>query len=330
MADLNTLIDDGVLRYDGYEGAKFGKLTVVGWNGKYGNPKKYIVTCESCSADSELHGEGYFAISKGHLTRNCVPCGCTDKCNWTEDQYIVRLKRVCENTGLVFKGWANKFTTANKTLVDADCQEHGKIGNTTISFMLDKKFVKGCRGCFAIRMGNFKRKDDDILVNRFMQSGGYPEGTVFSRSDRLDKNGHKKYWNVYCPDCDTYGESHIVGLCKGSRCCKCSLQRPQETYINLVKDGDDVVAIKFGVANLSLERIKRQNFRSIYSVVNYGVWSYPDVMSCKGAERTCMHSVPVGVLSKTEMPDGYTETTFPSNIEDVIRIFEEYGGVRNI
>lgn len=330
MANLEDLIEDGVMKYDGYEGTKIGNLTVVGWNGLYQNTKKYIVTCSVCSLDKELHGEGLFAISKGHFVRGCIPCGCTDKCNWSEEQYKVRVKRVCDKVGLIFHGWVGDFTTANKTLVDIECPDHGRVGKTGISFILDSRFIKSCRSCFAIRMGDCMRKDDQIMIDTFMASGGYSIGTIFSRSDRLDKNGHKKYWHVYCPDCDSSGEAHIVGFYKGSKCCECSVQTPKETYINLITDGAEVVAIKFGVANNSLVRIKDQKSGCIFDMSIYGVWVYPDSKSCKGAERTCMHSMPVGVLTKEEMPDGYTETTFPSNIDSIIKIFEEYGGVRNI
>ena len=330
MANLEDLLNGEPMHYDGFEGTQYGDLTVVGWNGKYGNPKKYIVSCETCKEDPGLHGEGLFAMSKGHLKRGCIPCGCTDKCNWTEDQYKIRVKRVCDAIGLVFNGWANEFTTANKTLVDADCIDHGKIGNAPISFVLDSRFVKSCRGCFAIRMGNFKRKDDSVMIKMFMDTGCYAEGTIFTRSEREDKHGHKKYWYMDCPDCGESGEGHLVGLYKGTRSCACSGNRQQETYINLLMDKESVIAIKFGIANLSTERIKRQNQLSIYDVINYGVWTYPTVKDCRNAERYCLNNLTTKVISKEEMPDGYTETTFPSNLDLVIAIFEGHGGVRNI
>jgi hypothetical protein len=68
----------------------------------------------------------------------------------------------------------------------------------------------------------------------------------------------------------------------------------------------------------------------MYELTNYGVWTYPTVRQCRDAEITCKRNLETGVLSKLEMPDGYTETTFPSNIDRVIDIFEENGGVRNI
>lgn len=87
---------------------------------------------------------------------------------------------------------------------------------------------------------------------------------------------------------------------------------------------------KFGIANMSSERIRRQNQLSIYDIINYGIWTYPTVKACRDAERYCLNNLTTKVITKEEMPDGYTETTFPSNIDLVISIFEEHGGVRNI
>jgi hypothetical protein len=330
MANIKDLMGEDEVKIDGYVGTVLGNLTVVGWNGKHGNPKKYIVSCSVCKEDPELHGEGLFAMAKGHLERGNKPCGCTDKCNWTEEQYKVRAARACLNKGLVFKGWVDKLTTANKTKVVVECPVHGDFNTMVLSFILIDGGHKGCAGCFSIRMGDFKRKDDEFMINTFMSSGGFAQGTKFTRTETLDKYGHKKYWLIECPDCNTSGEAHMVGLYKGSRPCACAKSRPQETYINLIKDGENVVAIKFGVANLARERIKTQHSKSIYDIVNYGVWNYPTIMECKSAERLCLRSMETGVISKEEMPDGYTETTFPYNIDKVISIFEQGGGIRNI
>lgn len=329
MANLKDLLNGEELQYDGFEGTQYGNLTVVGWNGKYQNDKKYIVECSICKQDPELHGEGLFIASKGHLKKH-TPCGCSPRASWTEAQYIIRAKRAAEGKGVTFKGWYLGFNGSNFTKVSLECPIHGDYSGPLLCFLLGSSKHSGCMGCKADNMGNFKRKDDQVMINTFMASGGFSEGTKFTRTDTLDKYGHKKYWLIECPDCNTSGEAHMVGLYKGSRPCACTNSRPQETYINLLKDGDNVVAIKFGVANLSHERLKTQHSRSVYDVVNYGVWTYPTIMDCKSAERTCIHSMETGVISKLEMPDGYTETTHSSNIDLVIRIFEEYGGVRNI
>lgn len=330
MANLKDLLNGEEIQYDGFEGAQFGNLTVIGWNGKYANDKRYIVSCAICKEDPELFGEGLFASSKGHL-KNYLPCGCAVKPQWTEEQYKIRCDRAAKTQGLIFKGWSTEFTVMKDTKVLLECPDHGEYGSMMLSYLVGKNFLhKGCPGCFAVRMGNFKRKDDQVMIDMFMATGCYAEGTVFTRSERVDKYGHKKYWYMDCPDCGESGEGHLVGLYKGARSCACSGNRQQETYINLVMNKEDVVAIKFGIANMSTERIRRQNQLSIYDVINYGVWTYPTVKDCRDAERYCLNNLTTKVISKEEMPDGYTETTFPSNLDLVMAIFEEHGGVRNI
>lgn len=330
MANWEDLIGDGEIQFDGFEGTIYGDLTVLGWNGKYGNNKKYIVSCSVCRQDPELHGSGLFAMSKGHLNRKCLPCGCAEKPNWTEDQYKIRARRAAEEKGIKFKGWSSEYRNSNFTKVLLECPTHGDYAGSLLCYLLDKKQATGCPDCKADGMGNLKRKDNSAMIKMFMDTGCYAEGTRFTRSERVDSQGYKRYWHMDCPDCGESGEGHLVGLYKGTRSCACSGNRQQETYINLLMDKEDVVAIKFGIANLSSERIKRQNQLSIYKVINYGVWTYPTVKDCRDAERYCLNNLTTKVISKEEMPDGYTETTFPSNLDLVIAIFEEHGGVRNI
>lgn len=330
MANLKDLIEDGEpLQYDGFEGTQNGSLIVIGWNGKYYNEKRYIVSCSVCKEDPELFGEGLFSTSKVNFTKH-PPCGCAVKTKWSEEQYKVRARRAAEEKGVVFKGWSSEYRNSNFTKVLLECPTHGDYTGSLLCYLLDKKQATGCPDCKSDGMGNLKRKDDSVMIKMFMDSGCYAEGTIFTRSERVDKYGHKKYWYMDCPDCGESGEGHLVGLYKGTRSCACSGNRQQETYINLLMDKEDVVAIKFGIANLSTERIKRQNQLSIYEVVNYGVWTYPTVKDCRDAERYCLNNLTTKVITKEEIPDGYTETTFPSNLEPVIHIFEEHGGVRNI
>lgn len=332
MANLKELIPDGLLKYDGHESTQVSDskstLTVIGWNGLKGNYSKHIVTCSVCSTDAELHGEGYFAISKGHLNRGIKPCGCSIKCNWTEEQYKVRLRRACEAKGIIFKGWKEGFSTANATKAVLECPKHTEYSWCTLSYALDMSKKSGCPGCKADNMGNLKRVDDKVMIDKFISSGGFAEGTQFRRSDTLNAKGHKQRWYMYCPDCDTENETLLVSLSNGIRSCACSKNRPQETYLNLVKDGDIVVAVKFGVANVSVNRVKSQNRASLYTVENYAVWKYPDVNSCRLAERRCMQELNTGTVPKYTLPDGYTETVLPADIDKVISIYEQCGGLR--
>ena len=92
-------------------------------------------------------------------------------------------------------------------------------------------------------------------------------------------------------------------------------------------DNNNAVCIKFGIANNSKQRIKRQNSKSIYEIRQYQVYTFPTVQQCKKAERECKKELICGVISKTDMLDGYTETTCTSNLARVKSIYEKNGGV---
>lgn len=130
--------------------------------------------------------------------------------------------------------------------------------------------------------------------------------------------------------CEDHGEFYpsVTNFLKGRGCPSCSGKNQQECYINIVKDGDLPIAIKFGIARNSLRREVAQNKKSVYNVQNYAVWCFPDVFSCKDSERICKQTLVCGILPKSEMPDGYSETTSALNLEKIIEIYEENGGVR--
>ena len=58
-----------------------------------------------------------------------------------------------------------------------------------------------------------------------------------------------------------------------------------------------------------------------------GVWKFPSVAKCKKAERIIMSNV-VKVMNKYDMPDGYTETCDFSELDYIVKIYEEFGGVK--
>jgi hypothetical protein len=312
---------------------RFGKedqLQVVGWNGLRGNSRKYILKCSVCSSDAEMFKNGYFLSAKGHLTRDIVPCGCGVKYKWTEDQYKLRLKRIGETKGFQLIGWRDGFSTVKDTICVMQCDklDHG-TAYSVLSWVLDTRQKNfGCQQCKSEAVKKSRQKDDDYMIKTFMDTGAYHPDTVFTRSLRKDSYGWMKYWYMYCPDCDTIGEGHVVGIYQGARSCECSNRRQQQAYINLIKDVDEIIAIKYGIAIYSENRIKTQQTNCIYEMENYGVWKFDSVANCKAAERTCSTTLERNLLTKEEMKDGHTETTYPGNIERIIEIYESYGGIR--
>lgn len=113
----------------------------------------------------------------------------------------------------------------------------------------------------------------------------------------------------------------------GYRLCACERPRQRFAYINIISDQENILAIKYGIATNPEDRLKKQACKSIYSLRNFGVWEFPDYQSCRNAETFCKRNFPQS-LDREEMPDGFSETTYPYNIDKIINIYESHGGHR--
>lgn len=111
-------------------------------------------------------------------------------------------------------------------------------------------------------------------------------------------------------------------------CPMCSGNNQKEAYINIIKDGETELSAKFGIANNHKNRVYSQNLYSKFNISNIGVWKFKSVTSCKKAEIECKKSLTTSVVSKADMPDGFSETFNIIDIDVVIRIYEKFGGVR--
>lgn len=144
------------------------------------------------------------------------------------------------------------------------------------------------------------------------------------------ESGEVRAYNKIKVLCKDHGEFYpsATNFLKGRGCPSCSGKNQRECYINIIKDGELPIALKFGIAKNSATRVGSQNKKSAYIVENYAVWYFTDVFSCKDAERVCKQTLLCGILSKLEMPDGHSETTSVLNLEKIIQIYESKGGVR--
>ena len=297
------------------------QIKVLGWykrNRVRNGAKVYVVHCRECAEDPELFGEGYFESTKYDL-RRCLPCGCGIAPRWNEEQYVVLCTRKCETLGIKFLGWAENYRN-NKTACLLECKDHGVWSGTPISRLLFD--LKMCFKCSVDKIKSMGNKDDFEMIANFMSTGCFVEGTTFRRSHEYQK------WCVYCPICEEENTAFTGNIYKGRLPCSCS-KNQKIAYINLICDNDRPVAVKFGITNNVGTRIYLQNKKSVYKVDNIDFWTFSESKACKLAERECRESLDCGILSKEEMEDGHTETTYLYNIDKIIEIYESRGGIRN-
>lgn len=304
---------------------KEGQLTVIGWSGYGGTGKWYILTCSTCGMDSELHGNGHFRMKKGDLLKGAIPCACTRKPTWSAKQYEILCQRAAESKPFRYLGLAEDFRNS-LTYIKLECQTHGIWETANITRLIHD--ATGCPKCGIETVSEFKSKEDHDFINSFFAVGTFHPDTIFQKIDRQDVTGRRPYWLMHCPDCNSSGEATSSALRLGSRPCECSPQRQKQAYINFVYDGNDVVALKFGVANNFYRRLKEQRVYSSFKLENFGVWEFKTKLDCFSAERLCKETLLCPVLSKQELPDGWSETTPTYNVDKIISLYESCGGIR--
>lgn len=327
--NLEDLIDEKGLQQDEWSllRLRFGQerqLEVVGWSGRSAKGKKlYIVKCAKCFDDAELFGDGHFKIHKGSLILGVLPCGCSQRVSWSGEQYLTLCLRKSDELGYDFLGFeAENLTIAAK--IRMLCEKHGEWATGSIGKLLHRG--SGCPGCASEARAATKIKSNEVMTQSFFASGAFHPETKFWRSERKNSQGAKVYWCMYCPICEDTGEATSSGLQQGKLPCACSNQRQKESYINLICDGSNTVAVKFGIANNSKKRLKQQDYKSVYTLKQHSIYSFPSIQQCKQSERECKQELQCGILLRRDMPDGWSETTWVYNLEKIIEIYERNGG----
>lgn len=167
----------------------------------------YIVKCSTCAEDPELFGEGLFKSRKERLVRGVLPCGCSKRFNWTSEQYLVKIRRHCNTKNISFVGFVGEFCGL-KTKITMKCSVDENIWQTTIDAVLHAD-----NGCPKCNSGGHKLLDH-VMVNRFMNSGAFLQGTTFTRSSVPSKSGTMIMWDYRCPVCSS-DEYVLAGKCSG-------------------------------------------------------------------------------------------------------------------
>lgn len=244
-----------------------------------------------------------------------------------QDNWSLQSPTFGENSQLRVLGYFDEYTATNGNkyyiLFCSECElDHELFGSgvfrSTKHHLLGGRLPCGCSDTPKWSMDQWQ-----IKAERKAAEMGYTFNNFVG--------GWKGQRTKISLTCDKHGEwqsgrlEDFLG--KGCGCPSCSMHRQQECYINLVRDGDIAVAIKFGVAIDSTYRIKTQRSGCIYSIYQHSVFKFTSVGDCRAAEQKCKDSFACGILSKEEMSDGYTETTSLDNLPQVIEIFEKYGGM---
>lgn len=188
-----------------------------------------------------------------------------------------------------------------------------------------KKGTPACRCSGAYRWSQAQREYQ--IKKEMEQRAASGEPTYTFNGWVTDYNTPQSKFIYICPK---HGEqTSRVGnfLSGGCGCPRCVNHNQQHAYINLVIDVEGIPsALKFGIANDGLARLKQQNRTNLFQMEHIAVWNFPTVEACRAAETECKRTLDCGVLSCRELADGWSETTRLQNYDAVVAIYEKWGG----
>lgn len=326
----NGNIED--LKIDGLKNKMFYDYNihkVLGYYWKTTKRKVYVVKCNVCKDNPELFGDALFETSIENLLDGKPACACSRNTAWKEEEYTLRCLKEAELQQVEFKGWAEPFKgVATKCLLS--CAKHGEWKSCNISnFTVLHRSCPKCGEEKRVAAGVLHNtKPDDYYIEMFRATGSYHPDTKFTKIDRKAKNTNNQYWSIYCPVCEQYAECQQGHLQKGNTSCGCSFHQQTETYINLVKDKGEIIAVKFGISKNSKKRMETHNYNTPYDLEMFGIFKFEESINCKAAELECKQTLVCGVVERQLFHGGWTETTYPYNIDLIVSIFEDHGGIR--
>ncbi len=206
-----------------YINCKGNSLTVVGVKGTKNKKTIYTLSCSECSVDEELFPEGTITCVGDSIKSERTVCGCSKKFKWKEYQYIIRIKRRCEELGYLFKGFAQEYKGYKTRILLHNPSTNNTWDTTSIQTFL----LKGVKDPL-LKVQKLTERctlPDENLKGRFMATGRFIEGTLFERCK-------DNRWSYTCPTC-SYDEYVANRLCdgkftssaghllEGKSCCRC-------------------------------------------------------------------------------------------------------------
>ena len=287
-----------------------GELEVIGIHGKQGTNATFKVTCTECSKDRELFPEGYFVSTKSNLVKDKKPCGCSKKSEWFHWQYLILARRAAKDRFIVH-GFAEEFKGA-KTKLNLECLKDEHKWAASIDNVINNG--RGCPKC----SNKYRPTEQEALqkcIDVCKETGYEPIGFIDGY-----KGAHKTRFEY---NCKTHGKQNVCYdkfVNSGNRCNGCAITgystNKQGTFYIYQWTKDTHSFIKFGITNQKeVARIKQQKRETEYKYKK--IWSaiFEDGSIPLHIENYIKNSgIEIGVISKEEFQDGFTETTNINNL----------------
>lgn len=315
--------------------------------------KKILVkdTESFISASVSIFGEDRFDYSKvNYVTaKTDVDIRCIKHDLWFKAQpYLHRLgDGCCPECCRLTRGQYNRLTiesfTQRSNVKHNNLYDYSKVvdfqnahTNVTIVCPIHGEFIQsvnnhlyngfGCPTCSNIRAGLQTRLSQEEVIYRFTDrhKGVYDYAKV-------EYDGIYVPVKIYCKEHNNWFLQKPIDHFSGSGCKLCiskGYSRDKAGYLYINKVGNDV-ALKIGITNVCpIERAKVLSRKSRHTIKVLYYFFHEDGSFIADLEKILLSMFPTGVVPKSDMKSGYTETIssryLPEVIDTIVYNFNEY------
>lgn len=294
-----------------------GGYKFLGWVGDYRSTyhTKIRVWCED-------HGEvSSQSITSCKVTKSlCRGCSAKETGKsfiLPEEVRLQQCQQFCLDNRYELIGWVDGYENSHSR-VKLKCPKHQREWDTAVYAVVPGKC--GCIECSIEKSSISNRKPDSEMIQSFLDAGIYAEDTIFKRAEG-------RFWCIYCPDCGVEYKRNGGNIRNTGRGCNCA-DLQHYSYILNITDKGVSVGVKFGISRDVNRRLSRIRGKTCYDVEVLGIWYFQEYPRCVRAEQECKENFIVGLIPYSDMRDGYTETTYPYNLDKIVEIYERNGGVK--
>lgn len=219
----------------------------------------YVVQCQICKNDQELHGDATYIVDTQYFTTNKLPCGCSKSKRYSEDQLRIILKRKTKLNNHEFIDFVGgkHIDQDTKLILKCNTCDHNWKSCSLNNYLKNR----GCPKC-ADTIRNIKKiTPDEVYICRFRDTGFFPE----DKYSFVRNSSSSRLWKVYCKTCgDQPFVSDRSNLVAGKIPCNCGsgggfdVNKIGYFYILKVVIGKET-SLKYGITNFYKRRIVDHN-----------------------------------------------------------------------
>lgn len=199
----------------------------------------------------------------------------------------------------------------NRTMVASVCSTHGVFKQSILGHLNMKSGCPSCAGVTRTTVENFITRATKLHGNKYDYSLVKGELNV------------KSIVKIKCKHHGVFKQQIASHLHMVTGCPNCSNDVQKILYINELTSYDGV--LKYGIAVDLKRRLKSFRINNKVKCKPLKHFVFEKHSDCRKAERELKKTFE-SVLSKMDLKDGYTETTFSYNLEAMINIVLKHGG----